>query len=165
MTSRSELTLTIRSSILSIFVKYGFKLSNWADIFGRTSWTIALKYSKYNLLNVEMIECPRAAKTSPGTISFQWFIPEAVNMYSYSCLLINCHNVIIISIFYNYYQKYPTKGVNLSSSHVQLFGFHDLWIISSDGCPIPLSTRVYKISSGSLWISKLFEFVVDWSII
>ena len=47
MTSRSELTLTIRSSILSIFVKYGFKLSNWADIFGRTSWTIALKYSKY----------------------------------------------------------------------------------------------------------------------
>ena len=124
-----------------------------------------LKYSKYDLLNVEMIECPRAAKTSPGTILFLWFIPEAVNMYSYSCLLINCHNVIIISIFYIYYQKYPTKGVNLSSSHVQLFGFHDLWIISSDGCPIPLSTRVYKISSGSLWISKLFEFVVDWSII
>ena len=58
-----------------------------------------LKYSKYDLLNVEMIECPRAAKTSPGTISFQWFIPEAVNMYSYSCLLIQlsqCHHYINI---------------------------------------------------------------------
>ena len=56
-----------------------------------------LKYSKYDLLNVEMIECPRAAKTSPGTISFQWFIPEAVNMYSYSCLLINCQYFTFIT--------------------------------------------------------------------